>query len=106
MVTLPPGMELPDDLTADETRVMDDARKGHATIFDLPENIEDSTAWATVRAIVLVGLLLHHERPSRPKASACNTPTSQAVLISRTPALLPLSSSKTVFFLRELSSRT
>ena len=54
-------------LTKDERRVIEDARKGHATVFDPPENIEDPTTCTTIRARVLVGLLLHPEQPLAPK---------------------------------------
>ena len=63
-----PGAELPDNLTADETRVVEDARTGHVIIFDPPEDAEDPASWRMVRAAVLFALLLHHPRqPLAPK---------------------------------------
>jgi len=65
-----PESKLPDDLTADERLVIEDAHKGHATVFDVfdpPKNIKDPTTWTTVRARILVGLLLHPEQPLAPK---------------------------------------
>ena len=63
-----PGAELPDNLTADETRVIEDARTGHVIIFDPPEDAEDPASWRMVRAAVLFALLLHHPRqPLAPK---------------------------------------
>jgi len=60
-------MELPDDLTVHEKRVVEDAYAGRVTALDLPRNLEDPASWVTVRATVLVALLLNPEKPLAPK---------------------------------------
>jgi|GEM_PF-4858236 len=50
MSAFPVEAELPDDLTADERRVVEDAHAGRATVFPAPENKEDLASWRTVRA--------------------------------------------------------
>ncbi|GEM_PF-2488840 len=56
-------MELPDDLTVHEKRVVEDAYAGRVTALDLPRNLEDPASWVAVRATVLVALLLNPEKP-------------------------------------------
>jgi len=63
MAPFRPWAGFPDNLTEDETRVVRDARQGHATVFGPLEHAEDIGTRRTIRAAIIAGLLLDTEQP-------------------------------------------